>query len=81
MSQILQVLVTDQEMQEIRKQAEMEGLPVGKYVRRTLGDAAARRTSRDAAAKIAAIRKATLHSFPTVDIDEMNREIEHGYQG
>ena len=75
----MQVLLPDDEMESIRKHAELEKLSVGEYVRRTLREADSQRPGRSASAKISSIRRAALHSFPTADIDEMNREIDKGY--
>jgi hypothetical protein len=37
-------------------------------------------TDRDPARKLAAIRAAARHSFPTADIEQMLAEIESGYR-
>ena len=79
MSSRLQVLLPDEEMDAIRRQAENECLSVGEYVRRALREAERRRPHHSAAAKLAAIREAVKFSAPTADIDQMNREIEQGY--
>lgn len=79
MSQRLQVLVLDGEMDAIRKHAAMEKLSVGEYVRRTLREADAQRPSKSASAKLSVIRQAVLHSLPTADIALMNREIQQEY--
>ena len=44
-----------------------------------LRDAELQRHLKIAAAKLGAIREAVQHSYPTADIDDMNREIERGY--
>ena len=44
-----------------------------------LRDAELQRPLKIAAAKLGAIREAVQHSYPTADIDDMNREIERGY--
>lgn len=80
MSKRLQVLIPDQEMHAIQRQAKSEHLTVGEYVRRTLREAGLRQPGKIPAAKLAAIREAAKATFPTADIDAMNREIERGYQ-
>ena len=52
----------------------------GEYVRRTLRDAESLRPSKSATAKLVSIREAVNYTFPTADIDDMNREIEQGYR-
>ncbi len=79
MSKRLQVVLPDEEMEAVQHLAESENLSVGEYVRRTLREARALRPERSAAVKLAIVRQAAKHSFPTADIDTMNREIEQGY--
>jgi hypothetical protein len=81
MSKRLQVLLPDDEMDSIQRQAQIEDLTVGEYVRRALREAESQRPTRSPAAKLASIREAVTGAFPTGDIEEMNREIERGYQG
>jgi len=80
MSKRLQVLLPDQEMTEIQRLARREKLTVGEWVRRVLREAREQRPSKDAEAKLKAIRRGAELSFPTADIDQMNGEIERGYQ-
>jgi hypothetical protein len=80
MSKRLQVLIPDEEMTSIQRQAKSENLSVGEYVRGALREVEARRQTRSSAAKLASIREASKHSFPTSDIEEVNREIERGYR-
>ena len=70
----------DEEMESIQRQAESEQLSVGEYVRRALREVESHRPTRNPAAKLAAIREGAKCSFPSGDIEEMNREIERGYQ-
>ena len=79
MSSRLQVLLPDEEMDAIRRQAENESLSVGEYVRRALREAEGRRPQRSAESKLALIREAAKYNGPTCDIEQMNREIEQGY--
>ena len=79
MSKRLQVILPDEEMEAIQRMANLEQLSVGEFVRRALRDAALQRPLKTAAAKLAAIREAVQHSYPTADIEDINREIERGY--
>ncbi len=80
MSKRLQVLLSEQEISEIKRLARSERLTVGEWVRRTLREARARKPGRNAATKLNAVRRAAEHSFPTADLEQMLREIERGYQ-
>lgn len=79
MSKRLQVLLPDSDMDEIRRFARREKLTVGEWVRKVLRDARSRQPVHEPQAKLKAVRKATQHSFPTADIDQMLSEIEQGY--
>lgn len=81
MSKRLQVLLPDAEMSEIRRIAKREHIPVGEWVRRALRAARAQVPVNSPEAKLRAIRRAATFSYgPAVDIDQMLREIEQGYQ-
>jgi hypothetical protein len=79
MSKRLQVLVPDDEMAAIKRQAENENLTIGEYVRVALREVAAHRPTKSAAMKLELIREAAQLSLPTADVEQMNREIERGY--
>ncbi|HTS25136.1 MAG TPA: hypothetical protein VMH81_04640 [Bryobacteraceae bacterium] len=81
MSKRLQVLLPDHEMLEIQRFAERERLTVGEWVRRVLREAREQKPSNDPEAKLRAIRRGAEFSFPTADLEQMNAEIERGYQG
>jgi len=81
MSKRLQVLFDDLELREIRRTAKALRMTVAEWVRQTLRAARRRQSSGDVAPKLAAIRAAAQHDYPTADIDEMNEEIERGYLG
>ena len=78
MSKRLQVLLPDDEFSEIRWLAERERLTVAAWVRRALDDAKRRQASGDPAKKIAAIRAAACHDFPSGDIGSMLADIQRG---
>jgi hypothetical protein len=79
MSKRLQVVVDDRELAHFQRAARSAGLTLSEWARQTL-----RRAEREVAvghpeAKLAAIRAAANHRFPTADIDQMLAEIERGY--
>jgi hypothetical protein len=80
MSKRLQVLLPDEELTEIQRFARREHLTAGEWVRRTLREARLRQPVNDSATKLKAVRRASEHSFPTADIDQMLHEIERGYE-
>ena len=79
MSSRLQVLLEDEELRELRDAAEREGLTLSAWVRRTLHEARGRQPRGDLGGKLAAVRAAARHDFPTADPDQMLAEIESGY--
>ncbi len=79
MSKRLQVLLEDEELRELRDAAGREGLTLSAWVRRTLNEGRRRQPGGDLATKLAAIRAAASHDFPTADIDQMLAEIDSGY--
>ena len=80
MSTRLQVLLEEEELRELRDAAAREGLTLSAWVRRTLHEARRRQPHGDLANKLAAVRTAAGHDFPTVDIDQMLAEIDSGYR-
>jgi hypothetical protein len=79
MSKRLQVLVEEDELREIRKMARARHMTVAEWVRSAMREARRRQPGAPAERKLAAIRAAAKHRFPTADIDRMLAEIEHGY--
>jgi hypothetical protein len=79
MSQRLQVLMDERELREIRRLANREHVTVAEWVRRAIREASRRVPGTAPDRKLAAIRAATKHDFPTADIDTMLAEIERGY--
>jgi hypothetical protein len=80
MSQRLQVLLDETEFREIRRLARREGVTVADWVRRALRDARREAPTADPDRKLAAVRAAARHAYPTADIARMLAEIERGYQ-
>jgi hypothetical protein len=79
MSKRLQVLLDDAELRDLQRLARAERMTVAEWVRQTLRAARRRAPSADAARKLAAIRTAVRHEFPSGDIAGMLDEIERGY--
>jgi predicted 2-oxoglutarate/Fe(II)-dependent dioxygenase YbiX len=79
MSKRLQVLLDEPELREIRRAARAKRLTVAEWVRGALREARRKEPLGNVADKIAVIRRAARHSFPSGDIDQMLAEIEKGY--
>jgi hypothetical protein len=77
----LQVLLDDGEWKEIQNAARAERMTVAEWVRQTLRFARRAVSTSDVEAKLAAVRTAARHQFPTADIEPVNAEIERGYLG
>lgn len=81
MSTRLQVVLSGDELEEIREAATAQGMTVSEWVRQTLRRARRQAALGDPARRLATIRAATRHEFPTADIDAMLQQIESGYLG
>lgn len=79
MSKRLQVILDDKELREIQRVAKQQQLTVAEWVRQALRSARQKIPTGDHQKKLAILRTATQHSFPTADIDQMLEEIEQGY--
>ncbi len=79
MSKRLQVILQDEEFERLRETAREHGVTVSEWVRRVLRRSRPERSAGDRARKLAAVRAAARHNFPTADIEQMNAEIERGY--
>ena len=75
----MQVLFDEDELEEMRRCAAQRMLTLSEWVRQTLREAARRTPSADRERKLAAVRDAARHQFPTADIEQMLEEIEKGY--
>ena len=79
MAKRLQVILRDSDYREFQRIARARHISMAEWVRQAL-DAARRREPTDSMAKkLAAIRAAAQHEFPTGDIETMLAEIESGY--
>jgi hypothetical protein len=79
MSKRLQVILKDPEYREIQRMARSRRLSIAEWVRQALALARRREPLGDVEKKLAAIRAAVKHQFPTGDIETMLAEIEQGY--
>jgi hypothetical protein len=79
MSKRLQVLLPEDQFEEIRRLAQVEGVTVAAWVRRVLRDACREKPYDTVQAKLAAVREAATYNFPTCDLDQMLSEIAAGY--
>ena len=79
MSKRLQVLLDEPEIREIQRAARAKRMTVAEWVRGALREARRKEPLGDVSDKIAAIRHAARHSFPSPDIEQMLAEIEKGY--
>jgi hypothetical protein len=75
----LQVILAEDEYREIERLARAHRMTVSEWVRRSLRRAGRDEPSIDADRKLASVRAAARHEFPTGDIEQMLREIERGY--
>lgn len=81
MSKRLQVLLDESELREVRRIARQRRMTVAEWVRHALRAARRAEPSRTAERKVAVVRAAARHEFPTADIGRMLVEIEQGYNG
>lgn len=79
MSKRLQVLLDDAEYRDLQKLARKQGLTVSQWVRQALSAMRRREPLQDTGRKLAAVREAARHSYPSGDIEHMLAEIEQGY--
>ena len=75
MTKRLQIRLTDAQFREIRRVARSRSMSVSEWVRHELSVACRSESPNSVKKKLAAIRAAALHEFPTADIDQMLEEI------
>jgi hypothetical protein len=80
MTKRLQVLFEDDELKEIQRLARQHRMTTAEWVRRSLRAARDAESGADVGQKLAAVRQAASHAFPTADIETMLDEIERGYR-
>ena len=79
MTKRLQVLVQDPEWREIQRAARAHRMTMAEWVRQALRAARRLESHGDVDKKLAGLRRAVQHAFPTADIEQMNDEISRGY--
>jgi hypothetical protein len=79
MTKRLQVLFEDDELRELQRLARQHRMTTAEWVRRSLRAARDAESGADVGQKLAAVRTAAAHAFPTADIETMLDEIERGY--
>lgn len=70
----------DPEYREIQRAAQSQHMSLAEWVRRALQSARRQEPAGTSSKKLESIRLATLHEYPTADIDKMLAEIEAGYR-
>ncbi len=79
MSQRLQVLLDEAELEEIRQVAARNRMTVAEWVRQSLRSARAEEPIGSVQGKLEALDRARRNTFPSGDVDRMLAEIEAGY--
>lgn len=79
MTKRLQVLLPDTELRDFQRLAQRRHQTTAEWVRSALRAARDAQTGTSTAEKLAAVKLASEHAFPTADIDTMLAEIERGY--
>lgn len=79
MAKRLQVILQDSVYREIQRVARARRMSIAEWVRQALDLARRREPLTDVNKKLAIIRAAAKHNFPTADIEVMLEEIERGY--
>lgn len=80
MTKRLQVLFDDEELRGLQRIARQHRMTTAEWVRRSLRAARDAEAGLDVGQKLAAVRTAASHAFPTADIETMLDQIERGYQ-
>ena len=74
----MQVLIEETEYRKIFRVAKRQGMTLAEWVRQALRAAYRQEPLGDRDKKLAAVRTAASHEFPTADIDQMLVEIGSG---
>lgn len=75
----LEILLTDQEMADIRVLASRNGISDKEWARQTLHLSCSEVSMIDGETKLNVIDRAAKYNFPTTDIDQMLSEIDQSY--
>ncbi len=81
MTKRLQVLLDDAELRQIQRLAKDRRMTTAAWVRASLRASVETETRADLASKLASIKRASEHAFPSGDIEGVLAEIERGYLG
>jgi Arc/MetJ-type ribon-helix-helix transcriptional regulator len=79
MSKRLHVVLSDVEFHDLQRLARARGETVSEVVRRALRESRQAETAVDVDVRLAVLREAQRHAFPSGDIDDMPAQIESGY--
>ena len=79
MSKRMQVLLDDAEYRRIQRMAKRRHMTLAEWVRGALRAACREEPEGDPGKKLAVVREAATHSYPSGDIGQMLAEIEAGY--
>ncbi|MEE9280639.1 MAG: antitoxin [Myxococcota bacterium] len=79
MTKRMQVLIDDAEYRRIQHIARLRGLTLAEWVRQALRAAYREEPRGNRNKKLAAVRAAAAHEFPTADSDQLLAEIAAGY--
>lgn len=79
MSKRLQVIFDDEELADLQRVAKRNHMTTSEWVRQVVRKAQRNEGRGDPKKKLAAVRRAAEHAFPTADVDQMLAEIERGY--
>jgi hypothetical protein len=79
MSKRLQVILSDDEMRDLKRLARSQSSTVSELVRQSLRSARHSRASKAPTLKTQVVRHAAQFAFPTADIGDLLDQIESGY--
>jgi hypothetical protein len=81
MTKRLQVLLVETELRDIQRLARSRHMTTAEWVRQALRGALEAQGASSVTDKLAAVRRACEHAYPTADIDELLAQVERGYTG
>lgn len=81
MAKRLQVILQDPDYREIQRMARARRMTIAAWVRQALDLARRREPLADLGKKLAVVRAAVRHEFPSGDIGDILAQIESGYSG
>lgn len=79
MSKRLQVVFDEEELAGLQRTAARNHMTTSEWVRQVVRQAQRNEPRGDPKKKLAVIRRAAEHAFPTADIDQMLADVERGY--